>query len=261
MATGKESEYTAPALYRGLKILELFGPQQPIYSTAELADAIGVSKASIYRLLQTLTETGHLEKLDRDRYGLGAAMVANGFAYLATREVVDVAAAPLRKLRDQTSLSAHLALRDGQHAIYIYRAIASQRLSVNVPVGTRLPCHVCAIGRALLFDASADELAQIYGGAQLDGYAVSGPATLPELNSLLADERKSGISTNHSDYATAMAVPVKNYANEVVAAINLSGADVYMKSADVAQHLRAALLDCAATISTELGYGIAADVA
>ncbi len=261
MTTSKESEYTAPALFRGLKIISLFGPDRRTYSTAGIADAIGVSKASIYRLLQTLTETGHLEKLERDRYGLGAAMVANGFAYLATREVVDVAAGPLRKLRDQTSLSAHLALRDGLDAIYVYRAIASQRLSVNVPIGTRLPCHLCAIGRALLQDVSSEELALMYGGAQLDAFATAGPATLPELSRTLAAERDQGISVNQSDYATAMAVPVRNYANEVVAAINLSGADVYMTGDDINQHLQAALLECAGVISAELGSGVTANVA
>ena len=257
MATNEEKDYTVPALARGLSILEFFNQERRVLSTQELADQLGLSKAAIYRIVQTLTEMQYLNKLARNTYELGPAVVSLGYSFLASRDLSDVAAPHLNRLRDATSVSCHLAIRDGREALYIYRALASQRLSVNVPVGTRLPCHTCAVGRVLLSGLSPDALSQLYLGAQLDGVPKPNPQSLPELRQRIDKELVQGYATSQSDFATAIAAPVRNYANEIVGAINISGPDAFMQGAggrgEILGEILGELLGAAVGVSRGLG--------
>lgn len=249
-----DKDYTVPALARGLSIIEMFSPEQRVLSTNDFAEQLGVTTSSIYRIVQTLTDKQYLAKVARNTYELGPAVVSRGYTFLASRDMVDVAAPHLNQLRDATSISCHLAIRDGRDTIYIYRALASQRLSVNVPVGTRLPCHANALGRALLSGINDEALGQLYLGTQLDGVPQPNPQSLPELRQRIKDEVAQGYSVSHSDYATAIATPVRNYANEVVAAINISGPDILMQGENIRDEITRQLLETAASISAELGY-------
>lgn len=254
MTDTADKDYTVPALARGLSILEMFNPQQRVLSTNDFADYLGVTTSSIYRIVQTLTDMQYLSKVARNTYELGPAVVSRGYTFLASRDIVDVAAPHLNQLRDATSVSCHLAIRDGRDTIYIYRALASQRLSVNVPVGTRLPCHANALGRALLSGISEEALGQLYLGTQLDGVPQPNPQSLPELRQRIEQERAQGYAVSQSDFATAIAAPIRNYANEVVAAINISGPDIFMQGDQINQAITQQLLITADVISAELGY-------
>ena len=174
-----ENNYMVPALQKGLQILEMFDSQQRSLSQAEMAEALGVSSSSLYRIVQTLTSMGYLNKVGSNSYSLGSQVISRGFSYLASREIVEVAAPFITRLRDSTSLSSHLAIREGNETLYVFRALALQRVSVNVPVGTRFPCHTTAMGRALLIGMSPQELETLYQGQRLDGYPEPAPQTLP----------------------------------------------------------------------------------
>ncbi len=106
------NEYRVPALQRALHILEIFWAERHILTANEIAANIGVSVSSIYRILFTLSEMGYLHKLAKNRYELGGQVISNGFTYLATRDIVEVAVPYLNALRDRTSLSCHPTIRE-----------------------------------------------------------------------------------------------------------------------------------------------------
>ncbi len=248
-----EKDYTVPALQKGLQILEIFDSQRRRLSQSEMADTLGVSSSSLYRIVQTLTSMGYLNKVGTNTYALGSQVITRGFSYLASREIVEIATPLITHLRDSTSLSSHLAIREGIEALYVFRALALQRISVNVPVGTRFPCHTTAMGRALLIGMSPDELGMLYQNQRLDGYPDPAPQTLPDLIALCEKERGQGWSLHYSDYSTAIAVPVRNFTGAVVAAINVSGPDVIMQKEGVQERLIGTLKRAANSIMKEIG--------
>ena len=257
MKETSESNYTVPALSRGLLIIEMFKNDRRVLSTQDFSEALQVGPSSIYRIVQTLLDMNYLSKVARNTYELGPQVISNGFSYLASRDLVDVAASHLQQLRDTTSVSCHLAILDGWETIYIYRALAAQRLSVNVPIGTRLPCHANALGRALLSQKEPEQLSQLYMGKQLDNHPRPHPQNLLELIDLIQTEKAQGYFISHSDNATAIAVPLFNYAGEIVAAINVSGPDLVMKEQTINNVIKKQLMKTANKISTELGYQVA----
>jgi len=247
-------DYMVPALKKGLQILESFSVRQRVLTIAELAERLELSTSAIYRTIVTLTEMHYLKKAGRNAYELGPMVLSRGFCYLASRDILNTAATHLDELRDETSASCHLAIREGIEAIYIYRAASPQIMMVNVPVGTRFPCHTVAIGRALLCGISDENLRKRYSGIPLDGYAGGGINSLPQLLVAVDEVRRTGISVSGSDYSTAIATPVRDYTGNVVAAINVSVPDFLMESPGVREHLTGCLMGTARTVSTGMGW-------
>lgn len=245
--------YLVPALKRGLQILAMFSGKVRVLTINDFAERLGVSTSSIYRTVITLTELNYLKKIERNSYELGSMVLSNGFIYLAAREIVQVAAPYILELRDESSSSCHLAIREGLHAIYVYRAPSPQKLSVNIPIGSRFPCHTVAAGRSLLTGLKDEQISDLFSGVALDRSIPPAPTSLPLLRQIIAEDRTRGFSLNHSDSATAIAVPVKNYAGEVVAAVNISAPDTLMGEESVRKSLTTLLIKAAHRISSELG--------
>ncbi|MBP0942521.1 IclR family transcriptional regulator [Pseudomonas alliivorans] len=252
-ATEKDTDYIVPALARGLSVLGMFSAQTRSLGMHEIAGRLGVSTSAVYRILFTLTDMGYLNK-NGTQYELGARVISDGFSYLASRDIVDVAMPHLNRLRDQSSLSCHLSIREQTDSLYLYRAFAAQRLSVNVPVGTRIACHCTAMGRMLLTALDDAELSRLYQHIRLDDYPAPAPRTLPELQAMTRQDRERGWVLHRSDYATAIATSIKDHAGKVTAAINLSGPDAIMDPDGARERFQDLLLACSAHISSELGY-------
>lgn len=244
-----DSDYRVPALERGLNLLGLFNARERSLGMNDMAERLGVSPSALYRIVQTLQDMGYLNKLERNQYELGARVISDGFAYLSSRDIVEIALPHLNALRDSTSLSCHLSIREHTDSLYIYRAFAPQRLTVNIPVGTRLPCHVTALGRVLLTELDADGLAQLYQQVRLDDYPAPAPRTLLELQHTVAEDRERGWVMHRSDYSTAIATGIRNRAGRLVAAINLSGPEAVLAAEGAEQRYLALLCKCAADIA------------
>jgi len=247
-----ESDYRVPALERGLNLLGLFNARQRSLGMNEMAERLGVSPSALYRIVQTLQDMGYLNRLERNQYELGARVISDGFAYLSSRDIVEIALPHLNALRDSTSLSCHLSIREQTDNLYIYRAFAPQRLTVNIPVGTRLPCHVTALGRVLLTALDEDGLAQLYQQVRLDDYPPPAPRTLLELQHTIAEDRERGWVLHRSDYSTAIATAIRDRSGQVVAAINLSGPEAVLATPSAEGRYLGLLRETAAAISAEL---------
>ncbi|MFR0693676.1 IclR family transcriptional regulator [Enterobacterales bacterium AE_CKDN230030158-1A_HGKHYDSX7] len=247
-----ESDYRVPALERGLNLLGLFNAQVRSLGMNEMAERLEVSPSALYRIVQTLQDMGYLNRLERNQYELGARVISDGFAYLCSRDIVEIALPHLNALRDSTSLSCHLSVREQTDSLYIYRAFAPQRLSVNIPVGTRLPCHTTALGRVLLTALDEEGLAQLYQNVRLDDYPPPTPRTLLELQRTIAQDRERGWVQHRSDYSTAIATGIRNRTGQVTAAINLSGPEAVLQAPQAEEHYLALLQETARAISREI---------
>ncbi|WP_312934235.1 IclR family transcriptional regulator [Pseudomonas sp.] len=249
----KDADYSVPALARGLTVLGLFNANTRSLNMQEIAERLGLSTSALYRILFTLTDMGYLNK-QHSQYALGPRVISDGFSYLASRDIVDVAMPHLNQLRDRTSLSCHLSVRENTQSLYVYRAFAAQRLSVNIPIGTRIACHCTAIGRMLLTGLAHAELAALYQHIRLDDYPPPAPRTKLELHDMIEADRTRGWVLHRSDYSTAIAMAIKDHRGQVTAAINLSGPDAVMDPEGAIEKFQALLHDCSAGISADLGY-------
>jgi DNA-binding IclR family transcriptional regulator len=245
--------YVVPALAQGLKILGLFSREQASLSAPEIAQRLSLPRATVFRLLHTLLTMGYLRREADDRqYSLGPALLGRGFEYLASLDLVEVAEPILRRLRDQTGLSAHMAVRDGREVVYVSRYPARTTIASSVNIGTRFPVHATVMGRMIICECSDPELAELFAEGPLKRYSEQTPTSLKALKAMLAEDRARGYAVSQSFFehgVSSIAAPVRDATGTIVSAINITAVDAYIDLA--AMH--GALKDAVLAASAEIG--------
>ena len=107
-----DDRYTVPGLARGLQLLMQFNRDERELSGAELSRRMGLPRASVFRMLFTLEQSGFLERCpDSVSYKLGLSVLRLGFELLASMELTEVGRPIIDELRDRSGFSAHLVVR------------------------------------------------------------------------------------------------------------------------------------------------------
>jgi DNA-binding IclR family transcriptional regulator len=126
-------------------------PPQPVGVT-EIATALGLSKAVVFRILASLQDRGYVEfDGDSRRYLLGPKSLALGTAYLewagdARRAIHD----SLVTLSARTQETATLSLRSGWQRMYVDQVLPPDDIKMVVPIGRQFPLHAGASSKAFL---------------------------------------------------------------------------------------------------------------
>jgi DNA-binding IclR family transcriptional regulator len=139
------------ALERGLSVLRIFPSGNRPLGNAEIAEAVGLPKATVTRITFTLTELGYLRyDKERRKYQLGPSVLSLGYNVLAQMEIRDTARPLMRELADDADASVYLAVPDGTDMVYVEACRAPTSMVIRLGVGSRVPMVQTGIGRAYL---------------------------------------------------------------------------------------------------------------
>jgi DNA-binding IclR family transcriptional regulator len=84
--------YFVPGLRRGLLVLEVLAKEERPMSDADIAKRLDVTRSSMFRLAYTLLYLGFVEEVAETRMlTLGPRMLNIGYAYLASRQLLEAA--------------------------------------------------------------------------------------------------------------------------------------------------------------------------
>lgn len=248
--------YAVPGLQRGLAILSLLGRGRPVVSVADIARELKIPRATCFRLVWTLARDGYLV---RDRNGsefrLGPKVLTIGFGYLHSQDFIETARPILEQLRDRIGASTHMGVLEGAEVLYLVRAPSRQRLSSNRYVGSRLAAHCSSLGRALLFDHTSEEIAELFEGRSMAAPNENSPCTPAALARAIAEDREKGyVAGRFIDGIMSVAAPVRDSAGRITAAINVSDYEYLECMKAVDDGLKDAVVETAFEISKRLGF-------
>ncbi|MGH8961654.1 MAG: IclR family transcriptional regulator [Jatrophihabitantaceae bacterium] len=125
----------------------------------EIADALGMSKAAVHRILTSL-RSRELISFDENshRYSLGPMAMTLGLTYLARLDVRRLAAAELRELSARTGETATLSLRTGHNRVYVDQVTPRREVIMSVSIGVPFPLHAGASSKAFLAFLSPEQI-------------------------------------------------------------------------------------------------------
>ena len=141
------------ALGRGLTLLAAFEHSDEL-SHQQLCQMSGLPKATVTRLIYTLTTLGFLRITTHGLYQLGSNAVRLSTIAWSRHDVVAFAEPLLRQFADQNEVSVNLATEVEGEMRYLACCRSPARLSVNLQAGSAVPIARTAIGRAF-YAASA----------------------------------------------------------------------------------------------------------
>ncbi len=251
--------YIVPALAQGLSVLSLFSRDKVRLTAPEISRELSLPRTTVFRIMQTLEAMGFIcKEQDERHFRLGPAMLGRGFAYIASLDFVEVAQPVLARLRDQTGMSVHMAVRDGQDIVYVSRYAAQTTVRSSVTIGTRFPAHATIMGRMLLSDMDLAELRSLFPHEPLQKYSDRTPCTVAELADLLSVDRERGYAVTQSFFergVASVAAPVRDAGGDIVAAINVTSVDAYVDPANMEGPVKDAVLAASGEITRWISSG------
>lgn len=151
-----EGRYTAPALEKGLDILELLSGRREALTLGQIAEALGRSRGEIFRMVAVLERRGFIARGAEDGYALTNHLFDLGMRHPAVRGLVGAARPEMAALAAAIGQSCHLAVVSRGHNVVIDRAEGGGDESFAVALGYRRSLADSTSGRVLLaFQAPA----------------------------------------------------------------------------------------------------------
>lgn len=156
-STKPEANYSAPALSKGLDLLELLASASHPLSQAEISRALNRSPNEYYRMLAELERRGYIWRDKQGAYDLTLKLIALGNKSRSMSRIAEAAKGPMRQFSEAAGQECHLsALEEGRLVVLMQQpapgpvSVLVQPGSVHNPLGT-------ASGRLLLAHLERDE--------------------------------------------------------------------------------------------------------
>ena len=241
------------SVLRALRLLECFEQGEPELPLATFVRRSGYSKTTAHRLLNTLEAAGWLERTREGAFRFTMRAYRTGSILVDSLDLRAIALPIMRQLSISSQQTIYLMVPIGTHAVCLERVSQGIRVQVlELEVGGSLPLNVGGAPRALL--AFREELLPALLQAGLESRT---PLTLKTEATLRADlvaVRRRGYAVSDEDSTlgvAALAAPIRDSHNQVVAALSLGGLRDDILSART-EHLKS-LLQATADISAQLG--------
>ncbi len=246
--------YRAPALDKGLDILEALAATEIGLTQAEIAKALDRSPSEIYRMLDRLVRRGYAVRTDAERYELGLKLFALAHQHSPRRRLVSLAIPLMRRFTQAAEQSCHLAVFDRGRVIVVAQLDAPSYWGLAIRVGSHVGLLDTGSGRVLLAFQSPAERAMMLAEHE----AVAGEqAAAADLDDELAVLRRRGyeqMDSRHSRGIINIAAPVLGPDGTAIAALTCA----YIGHVDASRPdvtAAAALLVAAAAALTRLAGG------
>ena len=212
------------SLARGLLVIQAFSERRLLLSISQLSKRTTLSRASVRRCLHTLSKLGFAGTDDGRSFYLRPRVLALGHSYLSSMPLATAAQPILEHLSQILHESCSIALLDGTEIVYVARAHVTRIMAIDLGVGTRLPAFCTSMGRVLLANLPANELESVLPKIEFKRFTDRTVTSVEKLRQVLAAVKREGHAIIDQELELglrSMAVPVRNPAGRVVAAINV----------------------------------------
>ncbi len=211
------------SLSRGLAVLRAFSNQQSRLTLTEVTERVGFSKAAVRRFLHTLKALNYVES-DGKYFWLTPVVLELANAYLTSQPLVELVQPYVEQVSKETGETSSVSVLKGHEVIYVARHLTHHIMSVALNIGTRLPAHYTAMGRAILSRYPREWLDGYLDTAEIRAFTQHSITDRGLLRQEIekADERGFSLVSEELELGLrSIAVPIVNKRGQVVAAINV----------------------------------------
>lgn len=233
------AKYPVQTLGKALDIIEVLykeGSSKGLGIT-EIGNKLGMGKSTVHRNLDTLAAYDYVEKLpDSSKYCLGWRIFEIGSIVPLRRNLYNFDVNILQELCNKQNETINFGIRAKSDVVIISKIEPSNTLMANFQVGGRESIYATSMGKLLISDFSKEEVIEIIGEEKFIKYTPNTITSIDELMGELEIIKKQGYSIDNEEFCLGlfcMAMPVKNYKNEMVAAVSVSGPSSRLNSSRI----------------------------
>ncbi|NKB84724.1 IclR family transcriptional regulator [Brucella grignonensis] len=191
MESSQPSRYHAPALEKGLDILELLARSDESLSRLEIAQSLGRTPSETYRMLTTLVQRGYvLKDIKGDGYQLSLTLFALAHSHPPLNRLISRAQPLMRSLAQEIQQSCHLCIEENGQIVVVASVQSPGYWGIALRPGSILGLYNTGSGHILAAFRSRTELDQLISSHQLvDGEM---PTVREEFDDTLDRVRSAG---------------------------------------------------------------------
>ncbi|MCG9660211.1 IclR family transcriptional regulator [Vibrio mediterranei] len=150
-------EYNAPALEKGLDILELLASSAEPMSKKQIAEMVGRSVGEIFRVLSVLARRGYVTfNEDSGKYMFSMQMFTVANQYPPQSQLLNIAKPLMKMVSEKVNQSCHVSWYDNQHLVVIGREESPYKMGFSLKIGAKL--DVCSSGSGIVLLSFSDDL-------------------------------------------------------------------------------------------------------
>lgn len=211
-------------LEKGLQVIQAFDQERSRLSIADVAAHTGLTRAAARRYLITLTHLGYVRH-ENKLFSLTPMVLRLGQSYLHSARLPRLAQPLLYRLAYSLGEASSVGILDHDQLVCVAAVSAGQLVSVTLQPGTRVPAWCTANGRMLLASLPQEQLNGFLDRARPEQITEHTIVSKERLALEIARARAQGYALVDQELELGLrtlSVPLKNFRNEVVAALNIS---------------------------------------
>lgn len=158
-SSGKRTErrvYAAPALEKGLDILEMLCKSEQALSQKEIAKQLGRSVSEIYRMVSCLVDRNYVSQVDENSYSVTTKLFELSHSNPPTHRLLFEAMPVMQRLAKDLDQSCHLTVFSQGKQLVLAKVDAPSGMGFSVRTGSELDVLISASGRVLLAFQNAE---------------------------------------------------------------------------------------------------------
>lgn len=214
------------AIFNAFAILEHLSSVEGSQTLTQLSRELGIPKASAFRNLNALEQSGYVVRDRRDGgYVLGPRVLGLARRFSEKDEIIAAARPHLAELATLTGETAHLAVLSGADIIYLDVVQGSHLVRAVVHPGDRIPAHCVASGKAIMAFGEDAQLRAVLE-AQPTKFTARTLASEITLRRDFEMIRARGYATNVGEWiddVSAVSSPVIGTSGRAAAAMGIAG--------------------------------------
>jgi IclR family pca regulon transcriptional regulator len=211
-------------LDKGLQVIDAFDQERSRLTIADVAERTGLTRAAARRYLLTLTALGYMRH-EQKQFSLTPKVLRLGQSYLHSARLPRIAQPLLYRLAYSLGEAASVGILDHDDLVCVAAVSAGQLISATLQPGTRVPAYCTANGRVLLASLAQGQAERYLDRARPERITAHTIVDQAALAAAIARVREQGYALVDQELELGLrtiAVPVKNFRGDVVAAMNIS---------------------------------------
>jgi IclR family pca regulon transcriptional regulator len=231
-------------LEKGLQVIEAFDQERSRLTISEVAQRTGLTRAAARRYLITLTHLGYIRQQDK-LFSLTPQVLRLGQSYLHSARLPRIAQPLLYRLAYSLQEAASVGVLDHDQLVCVAAVSAGRLVSATLQPGTRVPAFFTANGRVLLAALPQPQIDQFLKHLHPEAITVHTIVNKERLLLEIARTRAQGYAIVDQELELGLrtiAVPVRDFRGETVAAINISVHAARIAVEDIVESCLPALL-------------------
>lgn len=241
-------------LDKGLQVIEAFDQERSKLTISEVAQRTGLTRAAARRYLITLAHLGYA-KHENKLFSLTPKVLRLGHSYLHSARLPRIVQPLLYRLAYSLEEAASAGVLEDDQLVCVAAVSAGRVVSATLQPGTRVPAFCTANGRVLLASLPQSQIESYLARLQIEPVTVHTIVNKDRLLLEIARARAQGYAIVDQEFELGLrtiAVPLRNFRGDTVAAMNVSVHATRMPVEDIVERCLPALLKVQVELSALL---------